>query len=502
MFFARPKIPASVSSLFFSALLGVSAACTASTLEPGESKDESTSETKVLGLDTNESVAPDAAASTALTGAPITFSTVVRSGMLSFAKGSSQCLDVFGINRTAGAQVYIFTCNSGINQQFVFDQNRLVVYGDRCLEWTAGQNDQPGSVHIALCDPNQAQQKWLQGSDAAFHTENDPNYCLSGVNPLPLGASPALVSLCASANQLRTLAFVDAVATQPNLPINTVAFTRQPAIPSGIDWIDPPAGAQLFPSTGSLDWTRYIKQGAVGDCTFMAGLGAIATRHHEVVRSMIKQLGPHLYEASFYNTTSSYQTPASLMVKVQIDDKLPIWHNSTTWYAANVIDDDVTGKPVLFAALLEKAFALYVENYQLSGYPDRTQQVGYAGTTGNSPAVYLSLAGISNLDTDRTGFNSQSAWPLLNMAEQGYPVTSFKAQGTADGLPGGHVYYIIRTWSDASGTQMVTVRNPWGQDNASAAIKLTGSAGATSSMPYATYIAEFNEVSVGLLPGA
>ncbi|WP_199834935.1 RICIN domain-containing protein, partial [Streptomyces sp. NRRL WC-3618] len=48
---------------------------------------------------------------------------------------SGKCLDVSGFSQTDGANVQIWDCHGGINQQWTAtDSSQLTVYGNKCLD--------------------------------------------------------------------------------------------------------------------------------------------------------------------------------------------------------------------------------------------------------------------------------------------------------------------------------------------------------------------------------
>lgn len=421
------------------------------------------------------------------------------SGLLTLQSDPSLCVDVWGINHAPGTQIMLHACNSGVNQQFALVGNTLLVYGDRCVKPTSSNANAP--LAIAMCDANDETQTWAMATDGAIHWMQDNRLCLGVENTLSATDPAVGLYTCDPNASGQHFEIADASAALPTLSEVVVPFTHEPVSGSGVTWVDPPVASQLWPSRGSLDWSPFFKQGAVGDCTFMSGMGAVAQRHHELLRPLIRQTAPHRYQVAFYNAGANYTSAPNLLVWVEVDDKLPLNPDSASWFAANPVPDTVNHNALLFAAILEKGYALYLEKYQLSGFPSNSTPQGYAGTIGNSPGVAMSLTGKLTYDTDRTGFTQDNAWNYLSMVADGYPVSSFKAQNTADGLPGGHLYYVINAWTDASGTQMVTLRNPWGQDNNSSQIKLAGTPVGTFTMPFSTYMAEFNEVCVDLIPG-
>lgn len=433
--------------------------------------------------------------------APYTFTAQTTSGLLTFRARPDLCIDVFGDSHDANSKLEVFTCNSGPNQQFALSGNALLVYGNRCVAPTSAAAHAP--LVITLCNAQERAQQWLMASDNRVHWLVDPNRCLGAsmaADAALTSGMPVGLATCSASGAGQVFDVGIASSALPNLPTTTLPFTHEPATADGVTWTTVPGTPQMWPSAEVLDWSPYIRQGAGPDCTFMSGLGALALHHHERVRPLLRQTGPHTYQAGFFTGGPTNTASPLALVWVEVDDKLAVNADGQTWYAANPVPDAVTKNPVLFAALMEKAYALYLEHYRLDGTPSPGTNKGYADTLGDSPGVAMVLAGAKSLDTDKTGFDANNAWTYLAMAPLGYPVCSAKAQETADGLPGGHVYYAIDAWTTASGIKMVRLRNPWGFDNAAVSVKLTGSVTGTFDMPFTDFMAEFNEVCVTLVP--
>src|SRR4051812_43436776 len=72
---------------------------------------------------------------------------------------SDRCLDVSGFSQTDGANVQIWDCHGGINQQWTLtDSNQLTVYGNKCLDVRGGATTSGTSVQIWTCNGSDNQQ--------------------------------------------------------------------------------------------------------------------------------------------------------------------------------------------------------------------------------------------------------------------------------------------------------------------------------------------------------
>ncbi|MFG2729990.1 non-reducing end alpha-L-arabinofuranosidase family hydrolase [Streptomyces canus] len=81
---------------------------------------------------------------------------------------SGRCLDVAGFSQTDGANVHIWDCHGGINQQWTLtDSNQLTVYGNKCLDVRGGATTSGTPVQIWTCNGSENQQ-WRVNSDGTI----------------------------------------------------------------------------------------------------------------------------------------------------------------------------------------------------------------------------------------------------------------------------------------------------------------------------------------------
>ncbi|MDH6221778.1 non-reducing end alpha-L-arabinofuranosidase family hydrolase [Streptomyces pseudovenezuelae] len=81
---------------------------------------------------------------------------------------SGRCLDVEGFSQTDGANVQIWDCHGGINQQWTLtDSNQLTVYGNKCLDARGGGTTSGTPVQIWTCNGSDNQQ-WRVNSDGTI----------------------------------------------------------------------------------------------------------------------------------------------------------------------------------------------------------------------------------------------------------------------------------------------------------------------------------------------
>ncbi|MCX5261670.1 non-reducing end alpha-L-arabinofuranosidase family hydrolase [Streptomyces canus] len=81
---------------------------------------------------------------------------------------SGRCLDVAGFSQTDGANVNIWDCHGGINQQWTLtDSNQLTVYGNKCLDVRGGATTPGTPVQIWTCNGSDNQQ-WRVNPDGTI----------------------------------------------------------------------------------------------------------------------------------------------------------------------------------------------------------------------------------------------------------------------------------------------------------------------------------------------
>ena len=81
---------------------------------------------------------------------------------------------------------------------------------------------------------------------------------------------------------------------------------------------------KLFPSTGPV--LNDIRQGRVGDCYYVATLGAIAYANSDRIKESIVDMGDHTFAARFYNSDGN-------PIYVRVDDDIPLNASGGAIYA-------------------------------------------------------------------------------------------------------------------------------------------------------------------------
>ncbi|MEH0638703.1 non-reducing end alpha-L-arabinofuranosidase family hydrolase [Streptomyces bottropensis] len=81
---------------------------------------------------------------------------------------SGRCLDVAGFSQTDGANVHIWDCHGGTNQQWTLtDSSQLTVYGNKCLDARGGGTTAGTPVQIWTCTGSDNQQ-WRVNPDGTI----------------------------------------------------------------------------------------------------------------------------------------------------------------------------------------------------------------------------------------------------------------------------------------------------------------------------------------------
>jgi hypothetical protein len=208
------------------------------------------------------------------------------------------------------------------------------------------------------------------------------------------------------------------------------------------------ASGNLYGSTGRPR-IGDIDQGGLGDCAFLAALGATFGRQRDdsgnatssVIENMITDNGDGTYTFRFSRFEPSTATTRAEYVTV--DRRI---------YAGGAKRNG----GVFWVALTERAYAQYLEFQK--GVP------GYNvfGNGDSLGAPLLRVTGRQPAYLDPTGptFFSQ----LQSALGAGRHVSTARLGANTQYVVGGHAYSITDAYVDPSGVQRIVVRNPWGVD--------------------------------------
>lgn len=202
---------------------------------------------------------------------------------------------------------------------------------------------------------------------------------------------------------------------------------------------------------------RDISQGQLGDCWFMSSLAAIANRNPDILKRNIKDLGNGSYEVTLYEKTWYGGTKE---VKVTVKGDFPQNPDGSWRFAQPGAGGktDADGNQKLWPMIYEKAMAQYRGGYdKMSGWP--------------ADAMFT-LTGQSSSNTTPKGILWDMSFnDFANLVDNNAVAPSTLTDDDAKNkdifksgkLVGNHAYWVQ---SVDRKNQTVTVRNPWGWNNA------------------------------------
>ena len=190
-----------------------------------------------------------------------------------------------------------------------------------------------------------------------------------------------------------------------------------------------------------------MHQGELGDCYFIASLGAIAKSNPTAIRDMFIDNGDNTWTVRFYNNgVADYVT---------VNRMLPV-DGSGNLVFADYRDSATNPGNVLWIALAEKAYAQWNEtgNEGRNGVNDYPSIA--AGWMADVNAQVLGSYPTVNTSTmqgnEQTLINAIAANQAVTIGTDGF-------SGTQNGLVGGHAYAVIGYNQSA---QEFFLYNPWG----------------------------------------
>jgi hypothetical protein len=187
-----------------------------------------------------------------------------------------------------------------------------------------------------------------------------------------------------------------------------------------------------------VDGPQYddIRQGALGDCYYLAVLASLSDTDPNLIRQAITELGDGTYAVRFYNGGSE--------VYLRLDADMP------SAYAKLTPDGET------WVMLMEKAYAFF-----------RYGQNSYSSIEGGwMSTVVTELTGAST-QTQWTGISATSLANYIstNLAA-GHSITLGSLSNAASPIVASHAY-MIKSIEGAGADAYVTVYNPWGVDGRS-----------------------------------
>jgi hypothetical protein len=218
---------------------------------------------------------------------------------------------------------------------------------------------------------------------------------------------------------------------------------------------------------------RDINQDDIGDCYFVATLGAVANQNPQAIRDAISY-NPRTQ--SFNVTLHQNGRPVTVNV-TQADLNYNVARNG-----GSSVDNTGRDGPV-WPAVMETAYAKLLDSNHADGLKQGFDRLDEGGKARNAMEVVTGSRGrdftyskgmfeSENAALDRLGRQVDAALangrPLtLSTDPERRSLSDWLAgrEGTQDGLADNHVY-VVEDVSKVNGEWQVTLRNPWASNNA------------------------------------
>jgi hypothetical protein len=190
-----------------------------------------------------------------------------------------------------------------------------------------------------------------------------------------------------------------------------------------------------------VDGPQYndIRQGAIGDCYYLASLASLADTDPQIISQMITSLGDGTYAMRYYRSGSE--------VYLRLDADLPVYSSGNLVYAKTGPDNEI------WVPLAEKAYAHF-----------RYGQNSYSSISGGwMTNVNREITGKSSAWRGTSGSTASLATYIRTQLNAGYGLTLGSYSGASSPVVGSHAYVIM----SIDDSNYVTVYNPWGVDGRS-----------------------------------
>lgn len=238
-----------------------------------------------------------------------------------------------------------------------------------------------------------------------------------------------------------------------NLAAGNVALKLEKLVNKWFLGLDHPVAASnsvYVRVDGSLfgDAIRYedVRQGQVGDCYFLAALGAIARQNNDVIRTMFIDNGDDTWTVRFYRSSSTADY-------VTVDRFLPTRNGGLLY--ANMGDGPDSDTNILWVALAEKAYAQVNESGWLGRYVSANSYASIEAGLPSDATAQVTGKAASWQQTTEVSFstlqNSFTAGKIITFGSNFDQVASY--------LVPNHAYVLVGYDAVA---RTVTLFNPWG----------------------------------------
>lgn len=200
------------------------------------------------------------------------------------------------------------------------------------------------------------------------------------------------------------------------------------------------AGASLWGSGPSV---ADVNQGAVGDCYFLATLGAFAVSSPGFIADRAVDLGDGTYIVQFNQGVNP--------VFVRVSDDIPTTNGTSYRFARPGASGSV------WVPIMEKAFAYF-----------RTGANTYSSISGGWMGDVFTAFGVASSSIGASNASETALFSFVSTALASGKGVTFGTTVSSPTLVGGHAYTVTAVRRDASGQAIYTVRNPWGVSGTSA----------------------------------
>lgn len=224
-----------------------------------------------------------------------------------------------------------------------------------------------------------------------------------------------------------------------------------------------------------------IQQDRIGDCYFVATLGAVAEQQPDRIRDAIKfDPATGNYTVTLHKEEWSWLPPGyqTKEVKVEVTQQ-EIEDNLKRGGGSTVDNKTGTDKPI-WPAVMEAAYAKMHDDNPSDGLAEGYKEID----GGKAYDAMFAITGTEGENIEPTGLLSGSMNAELMEKQiskalgEGRPVTLSTdpenrsvwevltgGEGKQDGLVDNHVYVVERVYKDSNGEVKVELRNPWSTNN-------------------------------------
>jgi len=222
-----------------------------------------------------------------------------------------------------------------------------------------------------------------------------------------------------------------------------------------------------------------IQQDSVGDCYFVAVLGAVGERTPDRIKNAISyDASTGTFNVKLYTNEFTWNPPGFKQVTIPVTQQDIL--DNLTRRGGSIVDNNAGTDSPIWPAVMETAFAKMNDGNWSDGLAQ-----GYKAIDGGwARDAMLAITGKPADELRGMGlFDTETQAEILFMQVReaiadGRPVTLStdpeartlaeiiqNKPGAQDGLVDDHVYMVDRVYKNSAGEVMVELRNPWGNNN-------------------------------------